>query len=191
MKYELVTADDNSDAELACYLSSHLTGGKKKIMIDVFLSRPTWVKRHVASHLSKLDTKLQEMGFQARTVGTNVTPFASPFDEVVDVLNSCQCAIILGLPYIRVKTGTIKDEEIEASFGLPTEWNHIEAAISLMLKLPTLMMLHHGVKPRGLFYRGSANVFIHKFNAMGPKWVDDTVPKLKELKDKVLAQQKH
>ena len=41
-------------------------------MIAVFLSRPIWVKRHVANHLSSLDAKLQEMGFHVQTVGTNV-----------------------------------------------------------------------------------------------------------------------
>lgn len=96
--------------------------------------------------------------------------------------------IILGLPYIRVHAGTLRDKKIETSFALPSEWNQIEAAISIMLRKPTLMMLHRGVAPRGLFDRGAANVFIHEFHTLGPKWVEDTVPKLKDLKAKVLPQ---
>jgi len=157
-------------------------------MIDVFLSRPIWVKPHINNHLLKLFTKLEELGFHVRTIGTTVTSFASPFDEVVDVMQACQCAIILGLPYLRVRTGTIKGEEIEKGFGLPSEWNQIEAAVALMLGLPTLMMLERTVAPRGLFDRGAANVFIHQFRSFGPKWVEDTVPKLGDLKSKVLAQ---
>lgn len=157
-------------------------------MIEVFLSRPIWVKRHVANHLRQLDGKLDELGFHVRTVGTNVTSLASPFEEVVGVLKTCHCAIILGLPYLRVREGTLKGEEIERGFGLPSEWNHIEAAVSLMLELPTLMMLESTVAPRGLFDRGAANVFIHQFHSFGPKWVEDTVPKLNDLKSKVLAQ---
>lgn len=158
-------------------------------MIRAFLSRPLWVQTHVGNHLRLLDIKLEEMGFELRTVGTNVTAFASPFEEVVDVLRTCDCAIILGLPHLRVRAGTLKDKEIEKGFALPSEWNQIEAAISIMLGKPTLMMLHRGVAPRGLFDRGAANVFIHEFHTLGPKWVEDTVPKLKDLKAKVKAQQ--
>jgi hypothetical protein len=158
-------------------------------MIDVFLSRPIWVKRHVASHLQRLDSKLEDLGFHVRTIGTTVTSFESPFEEVVTVMKSCDCAIILGLPYLRVAAGTFKGEQIEKGFGLPSEWNQIEAAVSLMLGLPTLMMLERTVAPRGLFDRGAANVFIHQFRSFGPKWIEDTVPKLVDHKSKVLARQ--
>ena len=157
-------------------------------MIKTFLSRPLWVQTHVANHLLKLDEKLHEMGFEVKTIGINATSFASPFEEVVGVLKTCQCAIILGLPFLRVRAGTLKDKEIETGFALPSEWNQIEAAISIMLGKPTLMMLHKGVAPRGLFDRGAANVFIHEFHTLGPKWVEDTVPKLRDLKAKVQAQ---
>lgn len=157
-------------------------------MIRVFLSRPLWVKSHVANHLAMLDAKLAELDYEIITVGTSVTPFATPFEEVVESIKICDCAIILGLPFLRVNSGTLKDEEIGSSFGLASEWNQIEAAISIMLSKPTLMMLHRGVQPRGLFDRGAANVFVHEFHTLGPKWVEDTVPKLHDLKAKVLAQ---
>jgi hypothetical protein len=158
-------------------------------MIRTFVSRPLWVKTHVANQLATLNIKLSEMGFEVKTIGANVTSFASPFEEVVEVLKTCQCAVILGLPLLRVKSGTLKDKEIENGFALPSEWNQIEAAISIMLGKPTLMMLHRGVEPRGLFDRGAANVFIHEFHTMGQKWIEDTVPKLHDLKTKVLSQQ--
>lgn len=154
-------------------------------MIRTFLSRPNWVPKHIDNHLEKLYIKMIELGFEANTIGKNVTSLASPFDEVVSLMKSCDCTIVLGLPQIRVTAGTIKGEEIESGFSLPTEWNQIEAAISIMLGKPTLMMVHRGVETRGLFERGAANVFVHEFHTMGPKWVDDTVPKLLALKAKV------
>lgn len=158
-------------------------------MINVFLSRPLWAKRHVQNHLERFEQKLEEFGFQPRTIGRNVTSLTSPFDEVAEVMKSCECAIILGLPYIRVREGTVKDQPIEKGkgFGLPSEWNHIEATMALMRGLPTLMMLEKSVEPRGLFDRGSANVFVHEFRAVAPMWVSNTEPKLKDLKAKVLA----
>jgi hypothetical protein len=157
-------------------------------MIKTFLSRPLWVKNHVMNHLLKLDERLKELDFDVRTIGVNSTSFSSPFDEVVEVMKTCDCTIILGLPLLYVRSGKLKDKEIETGFSLPSEWNQIEAAISIVYGKPTLMMLHRGVASRGLFYEGAANVFIHKFDTMGPKWIEDTVPKLKDLKEKVLAQ---
>lgn len=151
-------------------------------MISTFLSRPNWVPRHIENHLGRLYDKMSELGFEAKTVGQNVTTLGLPFDEVVSLMNACQCTIVLGIPQIRVETGKMKDKDIEAGFALPTEWNQIEAAISIMLGKPTLMMLHKGVAGRGLFERGAANVYVHEFHTVGPKWVDALEPKLLALK---------
>jgi hypothetical protein len=155
--------------------------------IRTFLSRPNWVPRHIDGHLDKLYVKMAELGFGAQTIGKNVTSLASPFEEVVGLMKSCECTVVLGLPQIRVSAGTVKAKEIETGFSLPTEWNQIEAAISIMLGKPTLMMLHRGVAARGLFERGAANVFVYEFHTLGPKWVEDTVPRLLALRQKVEA----
>ena len=115
--------------------------------IKTFLSRPNWVHKHIDGHLDKLYAKMGELGFDAQTIGKNVTSLASPFEEVVGLMKSCECTIVLGIPQIRVEKGTVKGKEIDAGFSLPTEWNQIEAAISIMLAKPTLMMLHRGVAP--------------------------------------------
>jgi hypothetical protein len=47
------------------------------------------------------------------------------------------------------------------------------------------MMLHRGVAPRGLFERSAANFFVYEFHTLGTKWVEDTVPKLLALKERV------
>ena len=156
-------------------------------MISVFLSRPNWVPNHITNHLDKLYVKMADLGFEAKTIGRNVTSLASPFEEVVNLMKVCECTIVLGLPQIRVYTGKIKDKDVDTSFALATEWNHIEAAISIMLGKPTLMMLHKGISPRGLFERGAANIFVHEFHTVGSRWVEDTVPKLLALKAKVRA----
>ena len=156
-------------------------------MIRTFLSRPNWVSNHIGSHLDKLYVKLSELGFEAQTIGQNVPSLASPFEEVVGLMKSCECTIVLGLPQIRVESGKVKGKAVETAFSLPTEWNQIEAAISIMLGKPTLMMLHNGVAGRGLFDRGAANVFVYDFHTVGPRWIEETVPKLLALKAKVNA----
>ena len=154
-------------------------------MIDVFLSRPNWVLPRIDSHLAQLYPQLTELGFNPRTVGTNVVSLSSPFDEVVDLMKKCQCTIVLGIPQIQVTAGKIKDKDIDKGFSLATEWNQIEAAISIMLNKPTLMMVHQGVAKRGLFEKGAANVFVHEFHTIGNHWVKGMLPKLQALKEKV------
>jgi hypothetical protein len=131
--------------------------------------------------------KLDELGLEAHTIGTNVESLSSPFDEVVALMNKCDCTIVLGIPQIKVQQGTIKDEDIGSSFSFPTEWNQIEAAMSIMLGKPTLMMLHRSVANRGLFERGAANVFVHDFHTVGPKWIENMIPKLQALKERANA----
>lgn len=158
-------------------------------MIHAFLSRPLWVEDHVGKHLLRLEEKLPSLGFAVRTVGRNLTSLSCPFDEVVEAVRACDCAIILGLPYARVTAGKVHGEPIGSAFALASEWNQIEASIALMLHKPTLMMRHRGVAPRGLFDRGSANVFVHEFHTVGPGWIDKLVPKLRDLRQKVEARQ--
>lgn len=154
-------------------------------MIRAFLSRPNWVPSHVANHLNTLYLKMVELGFETHSVGKSRPALVSPFDEVVSLMDTCDCTVVLGLPQIQVASGKIKNKTIDEPFSLPTEWNQIEAAISIMLKKPTLMMLHRGVATRGLFEQGAANVFVYDFHTLGPKWVEDTIPKLSALKEEV------
>jgi hypothetical protein len=56
----------------------------------------------------------------------------------------------------------VKDKGVDSPLVLPTEWNQIEATMSLMLDLPTLVLVHKTVAARGIFYRGAANVFVYE-----------------------------
>jgi hypothetical protein len=155
--------------------------------IDVFLSRPNWVSDHVEKHFLKFYPLLEKHGLRPKTIGKDVVPISTPFQHVVNLMKECQCTIVLGLPQIYVSAGRLKGKDIEKGFYLPTEWNQIEAAISIMLNRPTLMMLHKGVAQRGLFDRGAANVFVHEFHTLGPKWLDELEPKLAALRESVYA----
>ena len=156
-------------------------------MIQVFLSRPNKVPRHVANHLDKLTEILSEHGMEPQTIGPRRQPIESPFDEVVALMKTCQCSIILGLSQIHVTAGKMNGKEITDGLRLPSEWNHIEGAISVMLGKPTLMMCERGVADRGMFARGAANVFVHEFATWGPRWLEEAIPKIEALKAKVDA----
>ena len=156
-------------------------------VINVFLSRPNWVPKYVEKQFASFYPLLEELGFRPRTIGKDVVPLSTPFQHVVDLMQQCECTIVLGLPQITVSKGKLKNVDIEKSFSLPTEWNQIEAAISIMLNKPTLMMLQKRVAARGLFERGAANVFVHEFDTLKTSWVSEMVPKLNSLRERVFA----
>lgn len=156
-------------------------------MIDVFVSRPNWVPSGLDRHLPEFYSLLESQGFKPKTIGTNVVPMASPFEEVVNLMERCQCTIVLGMPQIFIDAGNIKKEATTSKIMLPTEWNQIEAAVSIVLKRPTLMLLHKGVIARGIFERGAANVFVHQFDCSNSGWSETLIPSLEALQERVNA----
>lgn len=54
--------------------------------------------------------------------------------------------------------------------------------MSLMLELPTLVLLHKSVAARGIFDRGAADVFVYQFDAMASDWHQGIRPGLISLK---------
>ena len=156
-------------------------------MIKVFVSRPNWVPGILDRNLPEFYNLLEEYDFLPQTIGTNVVPMSSPFEEVVSLMTECQCTIVLGLPQIFINKGKIKNEELNTNSHLPTEWNQIEATASIVLKKPTLMLLHKKVIARGVFERGAANVFVHEFNCSKPGWSESIIPNLEALKARVNA----
>ena len=154
-------------------------------MIETFVSRPNWAPPPIEAKLSEFYQLLEDAGFKANTIGKSEVPLRSPFEDVRRLMKKCQCTIVLGLPQIFMHSGTLKHHPIEAHLTLPTEWNQIEATMSLMLDLPTLVLRHKTVASRGIFDRGAANVFVHEFNVMEPHWLQGIRPALSSLRSAI------
>lgn len=154
-------------------------------MIEAFVSRPNWAPPVIEHKLNDFYQLLSDMGLNANTIGKSQSPLKSPFEDVLKLMNKCKCTVVLGLPQLFVHSGKIKNQTISDHFTLPTEWNQIEATMSLMLGLPTLLLLHETVAARGIFDRGAANVFIYEFNSLDHDWLTSIRPALTALKDEV------
>ncbi|MGZ8175853.1 hypothetical protein, partial [Methylobacter sp.] len=111
-------------------------------MIETFVSRPNWAPPVIEQKLIELYQLLEDTGFKANTIGKSQAPLMSPFEDVRRLMKKCKCTIVLGLPQVFMHTGSIKHEPITSRLTLPTEWNQIEATMSLMLDMPTLVLLH-------------------------------------------------
>jgi len=154
-------------------------------VIETFVSRPTWAPPEIEDKLKEFYQLLQDTGFKANTIGKSQAALRSPFEDVRRLIKKCQCTIVLGLPQIFMQSGRVKLVPIDADLTLPTEWNQIEATMSIMLDLPTLVLLHNAVASRGIFDRGAADVFVYEFDVRKPEWLQDIRPALEALKDAV------
>lgn len=154
-------------------------------MIETFVSRPNWAPPVIEHKLAEFYQLLIDIGFKANTIGKNQSPLKSPFDDVYRLMKKCKCTIVLGLPQVFMHTGTIKHQPITSRLTLPTEWNQIEATMSLMLELPTLVLLHKSVAARGIFERGAANVFVYEFDSLDTSWITSIRPALDSLKEAI------
>ena len=154
-------------------------------MIETFISRPNWAPPVIEAKLAEFYQLLDDMGFKANTIGKSQVPLRSPFEDVRSLMKRCECTVVLGLPQIFMHSGTVKHIQIEKSLTLPTEWNQIEATMSLMLELPTLVLLHKTVAARGIFDRGAANIFVHEFNTMESNWLQNIRLSMQSLKEAI------
>lgn len=141
--------------------------------MQIFVSRPTWISPEFNAGLEVFLISLENMGLIPRTLGSSDYPSKAPLDEVIEIMDECDGAIILGYPQILISNGKVKDCEVEASISLPTEWNHIEAALAYSKGIPILMFHHKGVT-RGVFDRGVMNAFVHEVDFSLPAWSMDS-----------------
>jgi hypothetical protein len=154
-------------------------------MIETFVSRPNWAPDVIEDKLSGFYQLLEDTGFKSNTIGKTQASLKSPFQDVTKLMNKCKCTIVLGLPQIFMKSGSIKSSKIQSPITLATEWNQIEATMSLMLQLPTLVLLHKTVAARGIFDRGAADVFVYEFDSLDSGWPNSIRPALNALKAEV------
>lgn len=137
-------------------------------MINIFISRPTWISEEFKEGLTGFLTFLSTHEIKPKTLGATDYPTESPLDEVISIMDGCQGAIILGYPQIYVTKGSVKGTE-KSEFLLPTEWNHIEAALAYRKKMPLLIIHHKGIS-RGIFEHGAIGKYIYEKDLSKPNW---------------------
>lgn len=138
-------------------------------MIDIFLSRPTWVHAHFQPGLDGFIRMLKGFDLNPRTIGTTDQPRKAPLQEVIELLEKCKGAIVLGYPQITVSQGFVKDKQIATELFLATEWNHIEAGLAYARNLP-LLVIHHVGLTRGIFDRGAMPSFLYERDLAQAHW---------------------
>lgn len=70
--------------------------------MNIFISRSNWVDESYRKGLEIFLTRLNDLGFQPRTLGTTDYSTKAPLDGVIEIMNQCKGAVILGYPQISI-----------------------------------------------------------------------------------------
>lgn len=132
---------------------------------SIFVSKPNSLSTSQTQFCDELFSLLKARGLSPRTLGQTDFPNESPINAVRTVLMECSGVIVLGLKQTLILDGLHKagtaDESPLRNCCLPTAWNHIEAGMGFMLKLPMLIIKEPDVRS-GIFDVGSTDKFIHQ-----------------------------
>jgi hypothetical protein len=137
--------------------------------IDVFVSRPRWVAPEFQAGLTGFLRMLVTLNLVPRTLGKSDYGRRAPLDDVIEVLDQCRGAVILGYPQIKILSGELKGAVLNNEVLLATEWNHIEAGLARARGLPLLVIHHTGVE-RGIFDRGATSSFLYEKDLSLADW---------------------
>lgn len=156
-----------------------------RTIVDIFLSRPGILSPDLKKGCNNFENFLRKNErFKPRTVGYKKdTPRLVPGEDTKKVMKDCFGAIILGYP----RAGKYVFFEYEhiiklcsPSFlwknkvRLPTEWNHIEAAMASILELPLLIIQHKSdyseIIDRGVFCKKASILNIPSVDLYNEEW---------------------
>jgi hypothetical protein len=129
---------------------------------DVFLSRPTIIEKRFETQYAVFESYLSRAGYKTHRLGADQYTLDSPLTGVMELMKTCQAAIILGYPQYEV-TATLSEaanpqQQISAVF--PTPWNQIEATLAFKKRIPVLVIAHEGVSG-GIFDYGVTGEYVH------------------------------
>jgi len=65
--------------------------------------------------------QLENLALSPKTLGVTDYPSKAPLDEVIEILKSCQGAIVLGYPQLEVQAGVLKGNKLAKPLILATE----------------------------------------------------------------------
>jgi hypothetical protein len=105
-----------------------------------------------------VEDRLRSEGLIPQTVGRNTFSSDAPLKKVVELLDTCEGAVVIALERSFFPSGVDKrggpDERQLSNIKLPTPWNHIEAAMAYSRRLPLMVLVESGLKSEGLLEHG-------------------------------------
>jgi hypothetical protein len=89
--------------------------------------------------------------------------------QVTRLVDNTYGMVVLGWPQIIVREGALREQPV-SDLRLPTEWNHIEAAIGLARGRPLMFLRERSVAERGLLDAAALGWYVHEIDGSDPGW---------------------
>jgi hypothetical protein len=136
----------------------------------IFVSKPTALTRAQNLFCRELGTTFQASGLTTHTVGVNDFTSRRPLRKILETINACDGACVLGLIQVTAPSAVFKANTSErrdvADAVFATPWNQLEAGMAVARDLPLLVVCEPGVAG-GIFDQGVGDAFTHVLPAKG------------------------
>jgi hypothetical protein len=120
----------------------------------------------------KLDhALLEEQGIIPRRLGKSDYSRKAPLQAVIDIIDNCCGAIVLGYPQIEFHQEVRRSTKVQNKIGylFPTPWNQIEGALVFRARTPALIVAHTGIEG-GVFDHGVTGESVLHADLSSPDW---------------------
>ena len=140
-------------------------------MINIFISRPSIISTKYESSYVSFENFLNTKGIILRRLGSSDYSRKAPLVAVMEIIEDCKGAIILGYPQYEVHNEFKKADNVQSKSCLliPTPWNQIEAVLAYKKKIPVLIVAQNGIDG-GIFDYGVTGEFVLKTDLSKSNW---------------------
>ena len=140
-------------------------------MINIFISRPSVISKIYESSYIPFEDFLKTKGIISRRLGSSDYSRKAPLLAVMDIIEDCKGAIILGYPQYEISSVFKKADKLQSKSYLliPTPWNQIEAVLAYKKKIPVLVIAQNGIDG-GIFDYGITGEFVLKTDLSKSNW---------------------
>jgi hypothetical protein len=130
--------------------------------IDAFISRPTKLPKPFEDAYKAFHAYAEKHhGLRLRRLGSTDYSDEAPLRAIIDIMDECKGAIILGYPQIEIYQHIRRSDDVsqDPTLLFPTPWNQIEASLAFGAKLPVLVIGHPGIGG-GVFDHGVTGQYV-------------------------------
>lgn len=138
---------------------------------NIFVSKPNGLNETQKRFWKQIEDEIERRNLDVRSIGYSDYSFRTPLEQVREVMQDCEGAIILGFKQKYIQHGRDRDQNPVEDEYLPTPWNNLEAGMAYMSDLPLLVIVESGVSKEGIFDAESSDRYILETN-LESDWID-------------------
>lgn len=142
--------------------------------MNIFVSRPTRLGPDFEKPYETFDSFLVAEGFTLKRLGGSNYSKKAPLRAVIDLVEQCCGAVILGYPQLELRQETRRSSTIDSQLNyiFPTPWNQIEGALAYAKGTPVMVVAHTGISG-GVFDHGITGEAVIHLDLSDAEWFRD------------------